>query len=374
MKVVLLGTANPYRGGLAAFNERMALEWQNQGHEVLIYNFTLQYPSFLFPGTSQYNENPHQDLVPNLRMVNSINPLNWIWVGWKLHQMRPDLVIFRYWISFMAPCYTVIAWLLKWNKHSKVMAIVDNAISHEPKFYEKPVAKIFFKTVDEFLTMSDKVKSDLNSIHPTETLSTVHPLYDNYPKAIDKESAREQLQIPLEEKVVLFFGFIRDYKGLDILLEAMASPAIRAEKIKLIVAGEFYSNQEKYETMVDTFQLRNDIYWHTDFIPDAEIVNYFCAADAVVLPYKAATQSGVTQIAFYYHTPIIATNVGGIKEMVIDQEHGYIVAAEAEAISTAIINLYSQDHLSFFKKEIAKATEKYQWPIFVQKIVAHLNR
>lgn len=374
MKIVILGTANPYRGGLATFNERLALEFQSQGHDVTIFNFSLQYPNFLFPGTSQFLENPHPDIVPNVRKVNSVNPFNWIKVGFELFRLRADVVIFRYWISFMAPCYFVIASILKLNRFSKIFTIVDNAISHEPKFYEKTVSRLFFWVSDLFLTMSEKVRIDLSSLTSKPSILALHPLYDSYSPPKSKSEARTNLHLPIDEKIILFFGFIRDYKGLDLLLEAMSSPEIKNQNIKLVVAGEFYANREKYESLVSSLRIENQLYWHTDFIPDAKIADYFSAADAVILPYKASTQSGVTQIAFYYDLPIIATNVGGIKEMVENNTHGLIVDANAPSISKGVLNLYANDNREIYRQNIARDKSNYSWAAFVEAILNEINR
>jgi glycosyltransferase involved in cell wall biosynthesis len=374
LKIVILGTANPYRGGLATFNERLALEFQSQGHDVTIFNFSLQYPNFLFPGTSQFLENPHPDIVPNIRKVNSVNPFNWIKVGFELYRLRADVVIFRYWISFMAPCYFVIASILKMNRFSKIFTIVDNAISHEPKFYEKTVSRLFFWVSDFFLTMSEKVRIDLSSLTSKPSILTLHPLYDSYSLPKSKSEARTNLHLPIDQKIILFFGFIRDYKGLDLLLEAMSSPEIKDQNIKLVVAGEFYANREKYESMVSSLRIENQLYWHTDFIPDAKIADYFSAADALILPYKASTQSGVTQIAFYYDLPIIATNVGGIKEMVENNTHGLIVDANAQSISKGILNFYANDNREIYRQNIARDKSNYSWAAFVEAILNEANR
>lgn len=373
LKIVLVGTANPYRGGLATFNERLVLEFQNQGHEVEIFNFTLQYPSFLFPGKSQYLESPHTDLVKSTRKVNSINPLNWVKVGYELYKMRPDIIIFRYWISFMAPCYAVIAWIAKRNGISKIFTIVDNAISHEPKFYERIAAKFYFLVSDYFLAMSQKVIEDLRLLTKKPAVFCHHPLYDTYAPAISKAKARENLQLLSDEKIILFFGFIRDYKGLDLLFSAMNETKIRNLNIKLLVAGEFYSNREQYFNLVKKMKLTSQILWHTEFIPDEKISDYFCAADAVVLPYRSATQSGVTQIAYVYHTPVIATNVGGIKEMVRDQIHGLIIEPTAESIADGISKFYTENLESEFRKNIERDKSKFSWTNFVQTIVEEVQ-
>lgn len=369
MNIVILGTANPYRGGIAAFNERMAWELQSQGHHVEIYNFSLQYPDFLFPGSSQYLETPHIDKVPTYRKVNSLNPLNWIRVGWELMRKKPDRLILKYWISYMAPCYTVIAWLTKRNGHTKIATVVDNAISHEPKFYETFVGKLFFNLIDKPIVMSDKVARDLVALTPKHPVHAPHPLYDHYPAKISKSEARTRLGLNASDRVILFFGFIREYKGLDILLKAMADTQIQAMNIKLIVAGEFYTDSRPYYDMVDHLGIHDIVSWHSDFIADERVVDYFCAADVVVLPYKSATQSGVTQVAFHYHIPVIATRVGGIHEMVSDEEHGFIVSPNQEEIAQAIIRFYENNLEEKFSKNIERDNAKYSWSSFVRKLV-----
>lgn len=369
MNIVVLGTANPYRGGIAAFNERMAGELQSQGHHVEIYNFSLQYPDFLFPGSSQYLETPHTDVVPTYRKVNSLNPLNWIKVGWELMRKKPDRIVLKYWISYMAPCYTVITWLAKRNGHTQIITIVDNAISHEPKFYEKFVGKLFFRMVDRPIVMSDKVAHDLKQLTSKIPIYAPHPLYDHYPAIISKSEARNNLGLKESDKIILFFGFIREYKGLDILLRAMSDSQIRNRNIKLIVAGEFYTDSKSYYDLVKSLGIQDSILWHTDFIPDERVGDYFCAVDVVVLPYKSATQSGVTQVAFYYHIPVIATRVGGIHEMITDNEHGLIVSPDQKEIAGAIVRFYENNLEEKFSKNIAQDNAKYSWSSFVRKLV-----
>ncbi len=371
MNIILLGTANPYRGGLATFNERFALEFQNQGHNVTIYNFTLQYPNFLFPGTSQYLEYPHEDKVKNIRKINSVNPFNWLKIGLELYNSKTDILIFRYWISFMAPCYSVIAWIAKQNKHTKIFTIVDNAISHEPKFYDIPVTKLFFSITDRFLCMSQKVKNDMKLLTSKVPVIAEHPLYDSYTPIMSKEEARKKLTLPLHEKIILFFGFIRDYKGLDILLEVMSKEEMKSRKIKLIVGGEFYSNKEKYLSLAEKLNVNNQIYWHTDFIPDESISEYFCAADAVILPYKSATQSGVTQLAYFYHTPMIATNVGGIEEMVDHNEVGLITEPSVDSILNGITKFYDENLENRMKNNIEIKKLRFSWKEFVLKVISN---
>lgn len=373
MKIVLVGTANPYRGGgISTFNERLALEFQNQGHDIVIYNFTLQYPNFLFPGKSQYAETPSTDKVPTYRKVNSINPLNWIKIGLELKNMEVDLIIFRYWISFMAPCFGVIALLAKLNKKSKILTIIDNVIPHEKKFYDKPLTSFFFSACDKFVVMNSKSLFELKKFTLKPILLVPHPIYDNFGTSIDRTIAKEKLQLVPEEKIILFFGFIRDYKGLDLLLHAMSDTRILSMKIKLIIAGEFYSNKEYYLNLAKKLQL-NNIIWHTEFIPEDEVSTYFCASDCVILPYKNATQSGVTQIAYHFLTPMIATKVGGLDEFVKDNEVGYLTEANSNSIADAIVRFYEEKKGENFIANIEMEKKQYEWHTFVSNILNYLT-
>ena len=375
MKIVLLGTAYPYRGGLANFNEQLAAECHAQGDDVRIYNFSLQYPDFLFPGTSQFSDgrNPLSTEIPNDRKVNSVNPFNWVNVGLELYRLKPELLIFRYWLPFMAPAYTVIAWIAKRNGHTQTVSIVDNAIPHEPRFYDIPVTKLFFKVCDRFLAMSEKVIRDFGKLSTKKIDFHAHPMYENYGEAIPKRDARSFFNINEDERVILFFGFIREYKGLDWLIEAFANEVVQTQHVRLIIAGEFYTERERYFELAKKLEVFDRIIWKNDFIPDREVATYFCAADAVILPYKHATQSGITQIAYYYQTPIIATRVGGLEEIIPHDKVGLIVEPNSVAIAKGIERFYAENLFSLFSENMVAEREKFTWTSFVDKIKTLIN-
>lgn len=376
MKIVLIGTAYPYRGGLAKFNESLVETIKKSGHDVEIYNFSLQYPSFLFPGKTQYSDeqNTLNPSISNLRKVNSINPFNWIKNGLELKRMAPDLIIFRYWLPFMAPTYSVIAWIAKLNNKTKIYSIVDNAIPHEPKFYDLPVTKLFFSISDYFITMAENVKDDFKKLSTKNCVLHHHPMYENYGPKISKTAARQKLNIPENEKIILFFGFIRDYKGLDLLIEAMAESVIISQNIKLIIAGEFYVDSQPYFDLVDKLNLNDAIIWKNDFIPDSEVSTYFCAADCVVLPYKSATQSGITQISYYYELPVIATNVGGLGELIPDERDGLICESNASSIAKAISRYYTEDLMAPYSENMRIDKVKFSWSSFVNTMLESVNK
>jgi glycosyltransferase involved in cell wall biosynthesis len=369
MKVVILGSAHPLRGGLASYNERLAREFIRQGHSVQIYTFSLQYPEFLFPGTSQYSDAPAPDDLYIHVKVNSVNPLNWFSVGKEIAKLNADLLVVKFWLPFMAPCLGTIARLVKKNKKTKVISIIDNIIPHEKRIGDFALAKYFVESVDGFIAMSESVLDDLNKFDSSKPkLFSPHPLFDNFGEAINKTEAYEKLGLAINEEHILFFGFIRDYKGLDLLLHAMADERVRALNMKLIVAGEFYTDSKPYAELIQQLGIRDKLILKTDFIPDNEVRNYFCAADMVVQPYKHATQSGVTQICYHFDRPMLVTNVGGLPEIVPHGKVGYVVEPNPQAIADAIVDFYNK-HLEFVMRDNIKIEKKkYAWSEMLKKI------
>ncbi len=374
MKVVILGSAHPLRGGLASYNERLAREFIRQGHSVQIYTFSLQYPEFLFPGTSQYSDAPAPDDLYIHVKVNSINPFNWYKVGKEIAKLNADLLIVKFWLPFMAPCLGTISRIVKKNKKTKVISIIDNIIPHEKRIGDFALAKYFVSSVDGFIAMSESVLDDLNKFDSAKPkLFSPHPLFDNFGEAITKTEAYEKLGLAINEEYILFFGFIRDYKGLDLLLQAMADERIRNLNMKLIVAGEFYTDSKPYADMIQQLGIRDKLILKTDFIPDNEVRNYFCAADIVVQPYKHATQSGVTQICYHFDRPMLVTNVGGLPEIVPHGKVGYVVEPNPTAIADALVDFYGK-HLEFLMRDNIKIEKKkYAWSEMLKKIIEIQN-
>ena len=368
-KIVIIGSAYPLRGGLATYNERLARAFQQNGDKVIIETFKLQYPKILFPGKTQYSSDTKPEDL-NIRVtINSINPLNWIKVGFKLKKYKPDLVIIKFWLPFMAPCLGTIARIIRSNKHSKIISIIDNIIPHEKRLGDRMLANYFVKSVSGFIVMSKSVLGDLDTFDKNKPkLYCPHPLYDNFGEIIPKNIAKKNLQLDEKTNYILFFGFIRDYKGLDLLLEAMAEPNFNKLPVKLLVAGEFYTDSKPYFDIIKKNNLEDKVIMLNDFIPDSEVVNYFCAADIVVQPYKNATQSGVTQIAYHFNRPMIVTNVGGLTEIIPDGKVGYVVDCEPEKISDAIIKFYKQKKEQEFVKNVEIEKLKYSWDRMLESI------
>jgi len=370
-KIIILGSAHPLRGGgIATFNERLAKAFMQEGHDVQIFSFSLQYPSFLFPGTSQFTSEPAPVGLTIHSFINSINPFNWIKVGNKIKKIQPDLVIVRYWLPLMGPCLGTILRRIKKNRVSKVVCIADNIIPHEPKPGDQIFTKYFVKPVDAFITMSEKVKEDLLVFAPNKpTVFIPHPLYDNFGEKISKELARKYLNIELDEKIILFFGFIRKYKGLDILLDSIKILQTSYPSLRLLIAGEFYDDQKLYIEQIEKLGIEQQLILRTNFISDNEVKYYLCASDVIVQPYRSATQSGVTPLAYHFEIPMIVTNVGGLPALVPDNKVGLIAEPTAASIAEKIIQYFKtgeQHYLPYLVEE----KKKYSWSKMVDAIMS----
>ena len=371
-KVVILGSAHPLRGGgLATFNERLARAFQEEGHEVIIYTFSLQYPGFLFPGKTQYSEEPAPQGLDIKVKVNSVNPLNWWMVGRELRRMKPDLLVIRYWIPFMAPCLGSIASLAKRNRHTRVVAIADNIVPHEKRPGDRLLTRYFVKRIHGFVTLSESVRKDLKAFGVAEEGSSycAHPLYDNFGEALPMDQARKSLGIDHTGPLVLFFGFIRDYKGLDLLLKAFGRKEIKALPMKLLVAGEFYTDPEPYHELAEELKIDDQVLWHTHFIPNEKVKEYFCSANLVAQPYKSATQSGVTQVAYHFEVPMVVTNVGGLPEMVSHQKVGYVVDPEPDGIAKALEDFFLQGRETPFRENLKEEKKRFTWKKLVDALM-----
>jgi len=369
-KVVIIGSAYPLRGGLSNFNERLARAFDNAGYSTTIYSFSLQYPSLLFPGKTQYSSEYKPDDLDIRVVINSINPFNWIKWGRKIRKQAPDLVIMKFWIPFMAPCLGTLARIIRSNKKSCVITIIDNLVPHEKRLFDKPLAKYFARSVDGFIAMSREVLNQIDSFNSqSPKLFSPHPVYDNFGEKIPMAEARNQLGLDQKGRYMLFFGFIRDYKGLSLLLEAMTLPEVEQHDIRLIVAGEFYTDPKHYLEFIEKQQLGERVILHTKFIPDSRVSLYFSAVDLVVQPYKHATQSGVTQIAYHFEVPMVVTNVGGLAEFIPDGKVGYVVEPTPKAVANGILRFFDTQETLPFIKFIKEEKKRYSWEYFLESIL-----
>ncbi|MFM2337417.1 MAG: hypothetical protein RL115_610 [Bacteroidota bacterium] len=372
-RIVIMGPAHPLRGGgLTTFNQRLANQFINEGHTCSIYSFSLQYPTFLFPGSSQFTDEQAPENLVIRSVINSVNPLNWFKVGNQLKKEKPDIIIVRYWLPFMGPALGTILRRVQKNKHTKIICIADNIIPHEKRVGDKLFTKYFVKPCHAFITMSEKVMQDLRIFEKHKpALLVPHPLYDNFGVPINKQEARQHLQLSVEDKIVLFFGFIRKYKGLDLLLEALSviqNSKQQTPNIKLLVAGEFYEDEKPYKDLITQLGIASNVILHTHFIPDSEVKYYLCAADVVVQPYKNATQSGVTPLAYHFEIPMIVTRVGGLPALVPHGKAGLVVEPTAPSIAQGIDQFYAKGEAHFlpFLKEEKK---KLSWNKLTQSIL-----
>ena len=370
MKITILGPAHPYRGGLASIMEIMARTFQRRGDEVDIKTFTLQYPSLLFPGESQTVATPPPADLRICRCVNTMNPLNWVRVGRRIRRERPDFVLMKYWTPFMAPCFGTIARIARGNGHTKVLCQIDNVEPHERHLTDKPFNRYYLHSVDGFVYMSEQVHSELRAYSDAPALFSPHPLFENFGERVERSEACVRLGLDPANRYVLFFGLIRDYKGLDLLLDAWAQlrRAGRTEGRRLIVAGEFYTARETYLNRIADNGLQDEVLLHDRFIPDDDVKYYFSAADFVVQPYKTATQSGVTQIAYQFCVPMVVTKVGGLAEIVPDGRVGYVCEPTPEGVAGAIERMYEGDTLQRFRENCVEERRRFSWEEMCSRI------
>lgn len=372
MKIAILSPFSPYRGGLAQFSDRLYTELIKTC-EVQAFSYSLLYPSLLFPGKTQFvpDEEVKKDLHPQ-RLLNSINPVSYIKTAKAINQYSPDLLIIPYWISFLAPALGFIATLI--HKKTKIFALVHNAIPHEPRFFDKPFAQFFFRHCDAFITLSNSVKKDLQKIvHNKNILVHEHPIYDQYPEKIAREEACSSLGISKETKNLLFFGFIREYKGLDLLIQAMA---FLDGNYQLIIAGEYYDDFHKYEKLIEQSPAKKNIKVFNNYIPNEMVTTLFSAADALVLPYRSATQSGVLAIAYQLEVPVIVTNVGALGETVKATNIGVVAEKPTPEAVAEAIRFYCNDRerQNLFLKNIQKEKLRLSWKNFATSLLDFYER
>jgi glycosyltransferase involved in cell wall biosynthesis len=375
MKIVVIGPAWPLRGGLASFDQRLCRAFLEEGQLCSIYSFSLQYPGFLFPGTTQFSTDSAPPGIEIHPVINSIYPFNWLAVGNRLKKLAPDLVVVRYWLPFMGPALGTLLRRLRKNRLTKIIAITDNVLPHERRFGDNMFTKYFLKSCDGFITMSEGVMDDLRKFEKIKPARRViHPLYDNFGEILPKATARQYLaekkglSISGSDKIILFFGFIRKYKGLDILLRAMAEPLLRNSGIRLMIAGEFYGDRTEYVQLIDELNIGAQLILQTDFIADAEVPYYLCAADAVIQPYRHATQSGVTPLCYHFEKPMIVSGAGSFSEQVLHEKTGLVTEADPAALAGAIVRFYELGE-PYFIPHLREEKKKYSWKTLVNTIL-----
>ncbi len=369
LKLFIIGPAYPLRGGPAKFNENLCEELMKAGHDAQLISYSLQYPNFLFPGSSQFEtsgEAPKNIKIHTL--INTVNPFNWFKVARFIKKEKPDFILFRYWLPFFGPSLGTIAKLVK--SKTKVFALTDNIIPHEKRFGDKPFTNYFVKNCHGFIAMSKTVLNDISKFTKNSNkVYSPHPMYETYGEKVSIDEARKKLGLNKEDKIILFFGLIRHYKGLDILLEAMADEKVKKQNIKLLIAGEFYEDKQPYFDLIRKYDLQNNIILHDKFIANEDVRYYFCASNLVAQTYRNATNSGVTMIGYYYEKPMLVTNVGGLAEIVPNEKCGYVVETDVAKISEKICDYFEKNKEQEFTENVKLEKKKYEWSSFIDKLL-----
>jgi D-inositol-3-phosphate glycosyltransferase len=360
LKVVLVGTAYPHRGGIAHYVALLARELETAGHRVTVVSFSRQYPGFLFPGTSQEEEGPETIRVDSERLIDTLNPLTWFAAGRRIRKLAPDLVVFKYWMPFFAPAYGTIARILR-RGGIRTCFLLDNVIPHERRPFDLPLTRWVLAPVDGFVAQSEAVAADLRRFRPDAPLARVpHPVYSIFGEKPPRDEARRRLGVTASG-VALFFGFIREYKGLLDLFEALARIP-RDRDLQLLVGGEFYEDDEPYRRAIADLGIADRVVLHARYIPNAEVGDFFAAANVAVLPYRSATQSGIAQIAMHFDLPVITTDVGGLPETVTAGETGDVVPPrDPAALAAAIERYFDEGREARYAPRVAEAKREYSW-------------
>jgi glycosyltransferase involved in cell wall biosynthesis len=367
MNITIISTAYPLRGGIAHYVALLESALAAR-HTVETITFSRQYPSFLFPGKTQQETGDTMARKPAPQLVDSVNPLNWIAVGRRIQQQAPDLLIFKYWLPFFGPCFGTISRIAKRNGRTRVLYICDNVLPHERRPGDRMFTTYAFGPADYFIVQSGTVERDLLALKPSARYRHVpHPVYNIFGPSIEKAEARRRLNIT-DERVVLFFGYVRRYKGLHVLLEALAQ-LVSTMPIRLLVVGEFYADEEKYRGQIRDLGLEPHVTLQSAYVPNEEVALYFSAADAVILPYISATQSGIAQIAYNFNRPVIATDVGGLAEVVRNGITGLVVPPENPvALAAAIRRYYDESLERMFTPNVHTEKQRYSWDALVAAV------
>jgi glycosyltransferase involved in cell wall biosynthesis len=370
MKLFIISPFKPFRGGIAQFSDELFVRLKQTLFVVKI-NYKRLYPSFLFPGTSQFVDGYNKNSKELNDGIDSLNPFSTLKLLKKIKKDKEKKVILSvYWMSFFSPILSFIAYFTP--RETKKVALIHNLISHESRFYESFLIKMFVKQQDAFVVLSEKVKNDVVKINSkAKVLTLFHPLYTHFGDKIEKGLAREKMNIPSDKKVLLFFGLVRDYKGVDVLLKSLA---VLDESYVLIIAGECYGSFEKYQKLIEENHLSERIFHFDRFISDDEVPILFSLCDLCVLPYKTATQSGVTATALHFNIPIISTNVGGLSEYVLDGKTGFLVEPNNPNLFANAISVCFKENLLFdFETNINEFKTSLSWDTFREKIVSFLE-
>jgi len=369
-KIIFLGPAHPFRGGIASSSERLAEALQDLGHDVKMYTFTTQYPKLIFPGKSQYTDSKAPKNLKIERLYSSINPLSWIKLSKRLKKEQPDLIINRFWLPYLGMSSAYLMNQKRLAANTKTTTIVDNLFPHQNMPGDKYCINYFMRSHNDFIVMSSSVGSEIADNFEGKNVELIlHPVYDNYGESISKLQACQNLDLDPQYNYVLFFGFIKPYKGLDLLLKSIDKNFFKSKNLKLLIAGEVYGSDEKYHKLIKDLELESEVIFHNKYIGDSEVASYFCASDLVAQTYLSATQSGISQIALYYEKAVLVTDVGGLGEMVIHNKTGYVVDKDTNTIASAISDFFTNERKSEFKTDIKSLKAENTWERFAEKLL-----
>ena len=368
MKILLVGPSSPLRGGIANFNDSLYSALDKK-HEVHIIGFSLQYPSLFFPGQSQYEQGTSESGIRSEQIINSINPFSWFTTAGKIIKKKPGCLVVHYWMPFFAPALGTIIRLVKKKLDVRVIGLMHNIKPHESMPARRGLNNYFLNSCDGFITLSSKVLDDLKDSGINKPVKLIpHPVYDIFGEPVSRQIACDYLKLDPESNYMLFFGIIRHYKGLDLLLKSIASQKLSHLNLKLIVAGEFYENEKRYLDMVKELGLDKQVLFTGSFIPKGDVRHYFAVSDLVVLPYLRATQSGITPVAYHFNKPVLVTNVGGLKEVVPHGRTGYVCEKDPDEIAAAITDFFDNNRSPEFIENIKTEKKKFSWDAMVRGI------
>jgi len=367
MRIAFLGPSYPWRGGIAQFAQNLAEKLLGRQHEIMMFTFIHQYPALLFPGSQQFDETGKPPNLATQRILTPYNPFTWLSAVNDIKGWNPDALIVSYWLPFMAPAF---GFIIRHLPKVKKIYLIHNARFHEKWLFAEQLTRYAMRPADGFITLSEASSKDLLKVidqsAKDKILQLFHPVYE--------QLLLHQEQVQSHQKRILFFGFVKHYKGLDILLEAMPEVIKQIPELKLVIAGDVYGDKKVYWDKIIDLCLKDNVEAHFRYIPDEQIEGFFTGCDVCVLPYRSATQSGVAQMAFAYEVPVIATKVGGIEEVVIDGENGLLAEPEnALDLAKKIIGFYSQDIASRFRDNIRSQNEQFSWDAFTKRVLDYLQ-
>jgi len=375
-KIILIGPAYPYRGGNALFVTH-TYESLKKHFDVKIYNYKLLYPSILFPGTTQFDESKGQVFdIPNERVVNSINPFNWFKVAAMLTRENADLVVFDWWHPFFGFCHGVISFLISKKYKNKILFITENVVSHEANSLDKFLTKIGLSSASKFLVLSGIVEKEVQQFSKGKKVYRSElPVYDCYKQVADEniKNLRKQFGFEDDSLVLLFFGYVRKYKGLDILIEAFPRILSEHQNARLLIVGEFYDDPKEYFELIKKLKIEKQVKVINQFVPNEDVGKYYNSADVVILPYRSATQSGILNVAYGFNKPVIVTDVGGLAEFVDEGKTGFVVKPNLpDAITEGVNNFLAaktKTDFSFYIEERNRQNSFNQLPEVFEKIL-----